>query len=243
MSEREDAFGFWAAPDDAPRPGVVVIPDVWGVSDLYRRVARRLVAEGFATLVVDQYRYTGREGLTPATVMAFIDGLDDGGVLRAVQEAIDALAASAPVRGQRVGLIGFCMGGQYALLAACSCRGLSAVAPFYGMVRYAAGLDPSKKPRPPLDAIGELSCPLLGLYGAEDQLIPLADVDELRRRLARTRHAHELHVYAGAGHAFLNDTRPDAFRPQAAEDAWGRLVPFLRRELAARAQPPRSGPP
>jgi carboxymethylenebutenolidase len=234
MSEREDAFGFWAAPEGAPRPGVVIIPDVWGVSDLYRRVARRLVAEGFATLVVDQYRYTGREGLTPTTAIAFIDALDDASVLRAVQEAIDALAASAPVRGQRVGLIGFCMGGQYALLAACTCRGLSAVAPFYGMVRYAEGVDPARKPRQPLDALADLSCPLLGLYGAEDALIPLADVEELKRRLARTRHAHAVHVYPGAGHAFLNDTRPDAYRPQAAEEAWGRLVPFLQRELAAR---------
>jgi carboxymethylenebutenolidase len=234
MSEREDAFGFWAAPEGAPRPGVVIIPDVWGVTDLYRRLARRLVAEGFATLVVDQYRYTGREGLTPTTAIAFIDALDDASVLRAVQEAIDALAASAPVRGQRVGLIGFCMGGQYALLAACTCRGLSAVAPFYGMVRYAQGLDPAKKPRQPLDALADLSCPLLGLYGAEDALIPLADVEELKRRLARTRHTHAVHVYPGAGHAFLNDTRPDAYRPQAAEEAWSRLVPFLRRELAAR---------
>jgi carboxymethylenebutenolidase len=127
------------------------------------------------------------------------------------------------------------MGGQYALLAACSCKGLSAVAPFYGMVRYAEGLDPKRKPRQPLDAIRDLSCPLLGLYGAEDNLIPVADVEELKRRLATTQHAHEVHLYAGAGHAFLNDTRPEAWRPQAAEAAWGRLVPFLHRELGGRA--------
>jgi carboxymethylenebutenolidase len=102
------------------------------------------------------------------------------------------------------------------------------------MVRYAEGVDPARKPRQPLDALADLSCPLLGLYGAEDALIPLADVEELKRRLARTRHAHAVHVYPGAGHAFLNDTRPDAYRPQAAEEAWGRLVPFLQRELAAR---------
>jgi carboxymethylenebutenolidase len=229
---RDDPFGHWAREEGPPRPGVVIIPDVWGVSDLYRRVAQRLVQAGFATLVVDQYRYTGRAGLTAATALPFIAGLDDRLVLRAVQEAIDALAQSAAVGGRKVGLVGFCMGGQYALLAACSCRGLSAVAPFYGMVRYAAGLDPAKKPRQPLDAIPDLTCPLLGLYGAEDSLIPLADVEELKRRLAQTRHAHELHVYAGAGHAFLNDTRADAYRPEAAEAAWARLVPFLRRELS-----------
>lgn len=231
MNTREDAVGFWATLDGPARPGVVIVPDVWGVSELYRRIAQRLAREGFATLVVDQYRYTGREGLTPNTAIAFINQLDDARVLRAVQEAIDALAASPAVAGQRVGLIGFCMGGQYALLAACTCRGLSAVAPFYGMVRYAQGLDPAKKPRQPLDAIADLTCPLLGLYGAEDNLIPLADVEELKRRLAKTQRAHEVHVYPGAGHAFLNDTRPDAYRPEAAEAAWGRLVPFLTREL------------
>jgi carboxymethylenebutenolidase len=232
MSARDDAIGHWAAQDGPPRPGVVIIPDVWGVSDLYRRVAERLANEGFATLVVDQYRYTGREGLTPATVLPFIAGLTDGDVLRAVQDAIDALAASPGVAGRKVGLVGFCMGGQYALLAACTCKGLSAVAPFYGMVRYEAGLDPAKKPRQPLDAIRDLSCPLLGLYGAEDALIPVADVEELKRRLAQTRHAHEVRIYPGAGHAFLNDTRPDAYRPEAAADAWSRLVPFLRSTLS-----------
>jgi carboxymethylenebutenolidase len=231
MSEREDAFGSWASPEAVPAPGVVIVPDVWGVSDLYRRVARRLVAAGFATLVVDPYRYTGREGLTPATAIPFINGLDDAQVLRAIQEGIDALAASASTRGRKLGLIGFCMGGQYALLAACTCRGLSAVAPFYGMIRYAPGLDHAKKPRQPLDAIPNLSCALLGLYGAEDALIPRADVEALKRALTATSRAHDVRVYAGAGHAFLNDTRPEAYRPEAAADAWARLVPFLEREL------------
>jgi carboxymethylenebutenolidase len=228
---RDDALGHWVAPEGGPHPGVVVIPDVWGVSDLYRRVAARLAGDGFAVLVVDQYRYTGREGLSPATVMPFIAQLDDRGVLRAVQEAIDALAASPAVRGRKLGLIGFCMGGQYALLAACTCKGLSACAPFYGMVRYEPSLDPAKKPRQPLDAIPDLTCPVLGLYGAEDALIPVADVEELKRRLARTRHAHEVHVYPGAGHAFLNDTRPELHRPEAARDAWGRMVAFFREHL------------
>lgn len=232
MIGRDDGLGYWATLEGASKPGVVIVPDVWGVSDLYRRIAQRLAGEGFATLVVDPYRYTGRDGLTPETALPFIAQLEDAKVLRALQEAIDALAASPAVRGQKVALVGFCMGGQYALLAACTCRGLSACAPFYGMVRYAAGLDVAKKPRQPLDAIPDLTCPLLGLYGAEDALIPVADVEELKRRLAATKHAHELHVYPGAGHAFANDTRPEAYRPAAAADAWSRLVPFLRAQLS-----------
>ncbi len=234
MKTSEDARGFWASPEGGPHPGVVIVPDVWGVSDLYRRIAQRLAGDGpFAVLVVDQYRHSGRSGLSdPASVMPFLAQLSDPLVLRAIQEGVDALAGRPDVAGRRVGVIGFCMGGQYALLAACGCRGLSACVPLYGMLRYAPGLDPARKPRQPLDALADLGCPLLGLYGAEDALIPVADVDELRRRLAGSRHAGEVHLYPGAGHAFMNDARPEAYRAEASADAWRRLVPFLQKQLA-----------
>jgi carboxymethylenebutenolidase len=224
------AEGFLAAPD-GPAPGVVVIPDVWGLADHTKDIATRLAREGFATLALDVYRKTGRPDLADVTAaMAWIRELSDPLVLETVQEGIDALAREPGVG--KLGLIGFCMGGQYAWLAACACRGLSAVAPFYGMLRYEAGLDPQKKPRAPLDAVAGLRCPALGLYGEEDAIIPNADVDELERRLARQPQPTEIVRYAGAGHAFLNDTRPALYRPEAATDAWRRLLAFLRTHLA-----------
>ena len=77
-----------------------------------------------------------------------------------------------------------------------------------------------------------MRCPYLGLFGAEDAIIPLADVAELRSILERVRKPHEIHVYPGAGHAFFNDTRPDAYRPEAAADAWPRALDFLHHHLA-----------
>jgi carboxymethylenebutenolidase len=234
MAEHEDAIGFLACPGGATAPGVVMIPDVWGLSDHYRGLARRLAADGFAALAIDPYRKTGSPRLTDvASALAWIRELPDPLVLETVQDAIDALAADPATAGRKLGVTGFCMGGQYALLAACACRGLSACAPFYGMLRYADGLDPAKKPRSPLDALADLSCPVLGLYGAEDPIIPLADVRELEERLAKTRHAAEVRVYPGAGHAFMNDTRTEMYRPAAAADAWPRLVSFLRKTLEA----------
>jgi carboxymethylenebutenolidase len=222
--------GFLAEPDAGPGPGVVVIPDVWGLSDHTQDIAGRLAGEGFVALALDVYRKTGKPTLAdPAAALAWIRGLSDPLVLETVQEGIDALARR--VAGRKVGLIGFCMGGQYAWLAACACRGLSAAAPFYGMVRYEAGLDPAKKPLAPLDAVASLSCPALGLYGEEDAIIPNADVDELEARLARQRQPFEIVRYPGAGHAFLNDTRPAMYRPEAAADAWRRLLAFLRQRL------------
>jgi carboxymethylenebutenolidase len=231
MREAALAEGFLAAPDASPHPGVVIVPDVWGLSDHTRDVARRLAAEGFAALALDVYRKTGKAELAdPAAAMRWIDALSDPLVLETIQDGVDALARDA-ARGRKVGVIGFCMGGMYVLLAASACRGLSAAAPFYGMIRNAPGLDPAKKPRQPLDAVSALTCPLLGFYGEEDALIPNVDVEALRAKLAATGEPVEIVQYPGAGHAFFNDTRPQMYRPEAAADAWRRLIPFLRRHL------------
>jgi carboxymethylenebutenolidase len=240
MHAATHALGFLAHPDGGPQPGVVMIPDVWGLSDLYRRLAQRLAGEGFAVLAIDPYRRTGRGTFTdPAGALAWLRELSDPVVLDTVQDAIDALAAEPAVGGGRIGVTGFCMGGQYALLAACTCRGLSACAPFYGMVRHPPGADPARKPRAPLEALADLRCPVLGFYGADDTLIPPADVDALRAALAASGEEAEIRVYPGAGHAFMNDTRADAYRPDAAANAWRRLVPFLRARLGGGARPGR----
>ncbi len=232
MREHEDAIGFLAWPGRAPAPGVVMVPDVWGLSDHYRGLARRLAGEGFAALAIDPYRKTGSAALSDvASALAWIRELSDPLVLETIQEAVDRLAAHESVAGRRVGVTGFCMGGQYALLAACACRGIDACVPFYGMLRYAPGLDPARKPRSPLEAVADLRCPLLGLYGEEDAIIPLADVRELERRLAASAQPGEVRLYPKAGHAFMNDTRPEMYRPEAAADAWPRAVSFLRARL------------
>src|SRR5215472_11400074 len=126
MRSEESPLGFLVHPDVPTVAGVVVIPDVWGLSDHYRALARRLAADGFAALAIDPYRKTGRGDFSdPAGAQAWIRGLSDPLVLATVQDAVDALAAHAAVRGRKVGVTGFCMGGMYALLAACSCTGLS----------------------------------------------------------------------------------------------------------------------
>ena len=229
----ESELGYWALPEATGiHPGVVMIPDVWGLSELYRTLADRLAAEGFVTLAIDPYRKTGRGSFsTPPEAMAWIASLDDRVVLETIQDAIDAVAGHARTSG-RTGITGFCMGGQYTLLAACRCTGLSASAPFYGMVRHAAGLDPERKPASPLDALPDLGCPVLGFYGEEDAIIPLADVEALREGLGATAHPGEIRLYAGAGHAFMNEARPETYRAEASADAWSRLVPFLRETLA-----------
>ena len=231
MQTREIELGYLAQPD-ATAPGVVVIHDVWGLSDHYRDLARRLADAGFAALAVNLYRREPAAKITDPG--RWIRGLDDRRMLEEIQAAIDRLAAAG---SPRVGVMGCCMGGQYAILAAAGCTGLSAAVPFYGMLSDEHGLlapapgetlDRARKPRSPLAAASALRCPTLAFFGADDAFIPLADVRAFEAALASP---HRVVVVPGAGHAFLNDTRPEMYRPDAAREAWSRMLDWLRTHL------------
>jgi carboxymethylenebutenolidase len=212
-------------------PGLIVIPDVRGLTDHYRDIARRFANEGFFALAVDLYSREGAPDLPDMpSVFAWIQSLPDPRILGDLGAAVQYLASRSEVRRERIGITGYCMGGQYALMAACSVPGLSACVSWYGMLRYAEHNE--RKPISPLELAPRLACPYLGLFGAEDALIPNPDVEELRTILTREDKTFAIKSYPGAGHAFFNDTRPDAYRPAAAADAWPRAVEFLRTHLA-----------
>lgn len=228
-------LGFLARGAQGRHPGVVMVHDVWGLSDHTRDMARRLAGEGYCVLAVDLYRREAEVRIENPG--AWMRALSDPQVLADLQAAVDFLHARAEVSG-RVGITGFCMGGMYVLMAACSCRGLSAAAPFYGLLSHRRGLlhdpqglDRARKPREPLAMAPELRCPALCFFGEEDEFIPADDVSELERGLARSGQPFEVKRYAGAGHAFMNDTRPAAFRPEIARDAWARLLRFFGEHL------------
>jgi carboxymethylenebutenolidase len=237
MATEELALGHLARPDSGVHPGVVMIHDVWGLSDHTRDLAGRLAREGFAVLAVNLYHRRREVRIEdPGPWMRALSDLD---ALADVQAAADLLAGHPASAGRKVGVTGFCMGGSFALLAACSVRALSAAVPFYGLLSYRHGLlaagdgpDRAVKPREPLDAVRDLRCPLLAIFGEDDEFVPLSDVRELERRLAASAQPHEVAVYPGCGHAFLNDTRPAAFRPEQARHAWARMVEFFRKRLA-----------
>ena len=231
-------LGYLAHRAGAARPGVVVIHDVWGLADHTRDLARRLAAEGFAALALNLYRRTPDPQIDDPG--AWIRALPDPQVIGDVQSAIDLLAAHPSVAGRRVGVVGFCMGGTYTIHAAARCRGLAAAVPFYGMLSHEHGLlapppgtslDVARKPRSPLEAAREVRCPLLGCFGAADPYIPTDDVRRFDENLDASGQPHEVIVYPGAGHAFLNDTRAELYRPDAARDAWSRMLAWLRTHL------------
>jgi carboxymethylenebutenolidase len=236
MQTTDVELGYLAHPEEGAHPGVVLIHDVWGLSDHARDLARRLAEAGFAVLALDLYRREGEVKIEDPG--AWMRALSDPQVLSDVQASLDFLAARAETAGQGVGVIGFCMGGMYALMAACSCQKISAAVAYYGLLSHEhgilhdeRGLDPARKPRPPLDYTPDLRCPLLAFYGDRDEFVPLSDVRALEARLERAAHETEVVVMPGAGHAFVNDTRPDAYRPDAARAAWARMLAFLGAHL------------
>ncbi len=236
MPTEDLELGYLAHAKDGPNPGVVLVHDVWGLSEHTRDLARRLAGEGFSVLAVDLYRREAEVKIeNPGEWMR---ALSDGQVLEDLQTAVDCLAAHPASAAQPVGITGFCMGGSYAILAASSCTGLSGSVAFYGLLSYEHGLlhgesgpDPKLKPRQPLDAVAELGCPLQAVFGDQDEFVPMDDVELLKERLKAAPQAGEVEVYPGCGHAFLNDTRKDAYRPKEAEQAWNAMVRFLRRHL------------
>jgi carboxymethylenebutenolidase len=221
-----------ALPASGLGPGLVLVPDVRGLSDHYRDVARRFAAEGFVTLVIDLYSREGAPDLPDMdAILRWMAALPDARVLGDLAAAVRHLRARSECRGG-VGITGFCMGGQYALLAACTDATLGACVSWYGMLRYT---NPTPhRPRSPLDLAPGLACPYLGLFGEDDALVPLSDVEALRATLARGGKQFVIRTFAGCGHAFFNDTRPDAYRPAAAAEAFRLAIGFFREHLDAR---------
>lgn len=219
-------------------PGVIFVHDVWGPSEHSEGFASRLAAQGFAVLAIDFYRNLGEVSIEDPG--HFIRGLSDPEIMADVSRGLSFFASHPVTQGRRVGITGVCMGGTYTLLAACEVPGIAAAAPFYGMLSYDHGMmhDPNgrdyeRKPRSPLEAARSLRCPLHACFGAADDFVPLADVRALESELEHTEEDVVVRVYEGAGHAFMNETRPAAFVAEAAEDAWTRLAAFFRDTLEA----------
>ncbi len=236
MQTKDVELGFLATPEAGACPGVVLVHDVWGVTDHARDLAQRLCGEGFAVLALDLYRRLSEVKIEDPG--AWMRALSDPQVLGDVQAGADFLAAQSIGADRRIGAIGFCMGGMYALMAAARCTGLSASVPFYGLLSHQhgilhseSGLDPALKPEEPLAVARHLRCPTLAFYGDRDEFVPLSDIERLRERFAQSPQTAEVVLYPGAGHAFMNDTRPAAYRPDDAADAWKRMVAFLSEQL------------
>lgn len=214
-----EATGYLTLPPSGIGPAVIVLQEWWGLVNHIRQVADRLAEAGYVVLAPDLYR--GESATTPDIAQKLMMSLELPAAAQALGGAADYLHAHNAVHPKRVGVLGFCMGGQLALYAATvHPEMIDAVVNFYGVLR----------PEVPLD-LRALKAPVLAHFGVHDTAIPRAKAERLLRDLAHAGGECDGYFYE-AGHAFFNDTRPAAYDAGAAALAWNRTLEFLHTTLA-----------
>ncbi len=211
-------------------PVVLVLPEVFGMHEHIRDVARRFAREGFLAVTFEPYAREGGLLHLPdlEAVRQAADPVPDARIL-ADLDAIAAWAKRHPsARPDRIGMTGFCRGGMFALLYAARSRELRAVVSWYGQLRPTK--TPGVRAEGPLDVAAGIEAPVLGLYGGEDLGIPVADVRAIESTMRASGRTAEFVIYPGAPHAFFADYRP-SYRAEAAKDAWGRCIAWFNRYL------------
>jgi carboxymethylenebutenolidase len=212
------AQGYLATPASGGGPGVIVIQEWWGLVAHIKAVADRFAAAGFVALAPDLYR--GESTQKPDDAGRLMMALDIDRAARDLEGAVAYLLSRQGVAPRRVGVVGFCMGGQLALATACRSASVGACVDFYGV-----------HPNVKLD-FAKLGAPVLGLFAERDGFVTPEVARKLEQDVRKAGKPIEIHVYPGADHAFFNDTRPDVYNREAATDAWNRTTQFFRRHLA-----------
>jgi carboxymethylenebutenolidase len=209
------AFVAWPAVK-GKAPAVIVAHEWWGLNDQIRVVARRLAAEGYVAIVPDLYHGPVTDDLDQARALAH--GIDDAAAMRDLDGALAWLATQNRVAGGRTAVMGFGMGGSLALEYGMHEPRVRAVVMFYGTPVTDAG------------RLVTLQAPVLAHFGQLDDGIAEDKVNEFRLAMSTSGKPAEIHVYPGAGHAFMNDARP-SHHPESARRAWARTLAFLQKQV------------
>jgi carboxymethylenebutenolidase len=217
---------YMTAPAGAgPHAAVVVIQHAGGVDDFVQAMTDRIAEAGFVGAAPDLYHRDDPASSDDA--LTRMGRLRDVNIVADVNATVAHLQGQADVRGDRIGITGFCMGGRVAYLMAARNPAFKASVVFYGgntMVPWGEG--PA-----PFDLSEQIGWPVLGLFGEEDGNPNPADVAKIDAELTRLGKPHEFHSYAAAGHAFMNEGRP-SYREDAAADAWQKCIAWFQKHLA-----------
>lgn len=217
--------------EDGSRGGVVVIHHMPGYDRGTKEIVRRFAELGYDAVMPNLY-WRDAPGAAPDDAAAAArakGGVPDERLIGDVAGAAEYLR-SLPSSNGKVAVIGYCSGGRQSVLAACNVD-LDAAVDCYGA--FVTGEPPEGFPLQVTNLVGQLPnlrCPLLGLFGNEDQYPSPEQVNELDQLLSEHDKPHEFHRYDDAGHAFFNTDRP-SFRPEAAADGWERIVAFFKTHL------------
>jgi carboxymethylenebutenolidase len=196
---------------------VVVIHEAYGLNENIREITNRFADQGYAALAVDLFGGRNKAVCMARYMAGMLSGSVDRYGIADLKNALTHLATLPEVDAERIGAIGFCMGGAFAIAWACTDDRLKAIAPFY-----------AANPRP-LDAV-ERACPVVGSYPEKD--FSASSARALDAALERHGIAHDIKIYPGARHSFFDDTGR-AHHKASAADSWTRVLQFFGEHLAS----------
>jgi carboxymethylenebutenolidase len=208
---------LYTPPGSGPFPALIVIHEWWGLNDWVKQQAEKLAGEGYVTLAVDLYR--GKVADNPDLAHELMRGVPEDRATRDLRAAYDFLASLPNVKKNRIGSIGWCMGGGYSLDVALAEPHLAATVVNYGHL----ATEPSE--------LKKINAPMLGLFGGQDRGITPEDVKKFQQDMEQLGKKIDVKIYPDAGHAFENPNNKQGYRAGDAADAWQRTVSFLATNL------------
>jgi carboxymethylenebutenolidase len=200
-----------------PFPALIVIHEWYGLNDWVKLQASQLSDEGYVTLAVDLYR--GKVAANGDEAHELMRGLPEDRAARDLVAAFNYLASQKNVKANKIGSIGWCMGGGYSLAAALNEPKLAATVINYGRL----ATDPA--------ALQKINAPILGLFGGRDRGIPPDSVKAFEEQMKKLGKKVEVHIYPDAGHGFENENNKGGYREADTKDARARTLAFLQQNL------------
>ena len=214
-----------------PFPVVLVVQEIFGVHEHIKDVCRRFAKEGYLAVAPELYARQGDPTKFTDWKQLYaevVSKVPDAQVMSDLDAAVAWAGKSGSGDVKRVGVTGFCWGGRITWLYCAHSPQVKAGVAWYGRL---VGETSPLQPKYPIDVVADLKAPVLGLYGGQDQGIPLADVEKMRAALAAAKNPSEIVVFPEAGHGFNADYRP-SYRAEDAREGWRQALAWFRRHGA-----------
>jgi carboxymethylenebutenolidase len=221
QSESRQLEGYLARPEgEGPFPGIVVIHEAYGLNENIKDITRRFADQGYIALAVDLFAGRNRAICMFRFMGNLLLNSLQNNTITDLKASLTFLSEQQGVDNVRLGAVGYCLGGSFAIAWACTDDRLKAIAPYYAM-----------NPRP-LEAVNRL-CPVVGSYPGSDFTTPIGQ--KLDVKLERYQVPHDIKIYSGAKHSFFNDTSRN-YNKSAALDSWERVLTFFGEHLGVKAE-------
>lgn len=217
-SGKETVRAYLAQPEgEGPFPALIVIHEWWGLNDWVKGNAEHFAKQGYVALAIDLYR--GGVAASSDEAHELMRGVPEDRAARDLKAADAFLKTLTSVKKDRIGSIGWCMGGGYSLAAALNVRSLAACVICYGRLVTEN------------DEIEKIPCPVLGIFGEDDRGITPESVREFEEVSSRAGRQVRTMIYPGAGHGFMNPNNKAGYRDSSATDAWKQILSFFESRL------------